>query len=174
MNNDFNKSLEDLENLLEESWNLPIANNKYIINGEKLKNIISDIKLNIPMEMRKAREVLDNKDKLVSKTKEESDAMMDKAKKNAEMMLVKARKSAEGIIEKAKIQAETMVDEQEIMSIAKERAADIVERAKSDAIKMRNVTLSYVDGVLNESQRSLEKALDSVRQARKSYNGDNN
>ena len=81
MNNDFTRSLDELDDLIEESWTLPIANNKYVIDGDKLKSIISDIKLNLPMEMRKSKEILENKEKMLRKSKEESDAMLERAKK---------------------------------------------------------------------------------------------
>lgn len=170
MNNDFTRSVDELDDLLEESWNLPIASNKYIVNGEKLKSIISEIKLNLPMEMRKSREVLENREKMLQKAKEDSDNMVKKAKKTSEMMLLKARKSAETILANARTEAETILNEQDILDIAQKRADDIIDRAKTEAAKMRSVTISYIDNMLNDSQRSLEKAVNAIEQVKKTYN----
>ena len=62
MKNDFVKKLEELEDILDESWNLPLASNKYIVNGEKLKELVSEIKLCLPKEMQKAQIILKTKE----------------------------------------------------------------------------------------------------------------
>lgn len=169
MVSEFNKRLEELEDLLEESWTLPLASNKYIVNGEHLRSIIEALRNSLPSELKKAKEVLDAKDKTAARAKEEAEIMIERAKKNSELMLAKAKKASEEIIENAKAEAEVLVSEQEITAIATERAEKLVEQAKQDAIKMRNVTISYIDGVINEGEKSLGNALNTLNQLKQSY-----
>ncbi len=164
MVSEFNKRLEDLEDLLDESWSLPLANSKYIINGDKLRGIIDALRNNLPAELKKANDILDGKEKFVAKAKEEATITTERAKKNAELMLSKAKASAESIVAQAKQEAEALVDEQEITLIANERAEKIIEQAKQDALKMRKVTLNYVDSILSQSIQAVEAANAAVRQ----------
>lgn len=173
MVSEFNKRLEELEDLLEESWTLPFASNKYIVNGENLRNIIEALKASLPSELKKAKEVLDAKDKTTARAKEEAEITVERAKKNAELMLSKAKKTAEEIVEKARIEAEQLVNEQEITAIANERAEKIVEQAKQDAIKMRDITLNYIDSVITEGEKSLGSALGTLNQLKQSYSNNN-
>lgn len=171
MVSEFNKRLEELDDLLEESWTLPFASNKYIVNGERLRGIIDALKSSLPTELRKAKEVLDTKDKTTARAREEADIMVERAKKNSELMLAKAKKTSETIIENARAEAEELINEQEIIAIANERAENIIEQARQDAIKMRNVTLSYIDGVITEGEKSLGTALTTLNQLKQSYSG---
>ena len=168
-NSDFYRDLEDLEDLMEDAWHIPLVKNKCVVNSERFRDIMDSIRENIPMEMKKSREVLENKDTMLSKVKEDSDTMIEKARSAAENMLVKAKKNADSLIERAKVQAEQLVDEQQIMMIAKERAAEILERAKAEAAKMRENANGYVNGVLTDTSRALTSALSSVEKAKNSY-----
>lgn len=168
MVSEFNKRLEDLEDLLEDSWNLPLANNKFIINGDKLRGIIESLRQQLPSELKKANEVLEARDKTLSRAREEADIMTERAKKNAEILLTKAKKSSDEIVQKAQAEAELLVDETEIMAVANEKAQIMVEQAKQDAIKMRNVAVQYVEGILNDSETSLNNALAAIGQVKKS------
>jgi hypothetical protein len=171
MVSEFNKCLDELENLLEESWTLPLASNKYIVNGNQLRGIIESLRNSLPQELKKAKEVLDAKDKTAARAKEEADIIVERAKKNSELMLSKAKKASEQILENARAEAETLISEQQITTIANERAEQLVEQAKQDAIKMRNVTITYIDGVINESEKSLGTALSTLTQLKQSYSG---
>jgi len=163
---DFYKYLDSLEDLLEESWNLPVANNKYIINGSKYRTLIQELKDNLPIELKNAKDLLVNKEKILEKAKEEAASITDKAQKNAEQLNNKAKNKSEDIIEKARVQQETLIAEQEIMNIARDRATEIVEQAKNDALKMRNMTIQHTDKIIDDSLKSLEHALNTLHNYR--------
>jgi len=173
MANDFNKKLEEIEDFLEDSMSLPFASNKYIVNGDKLKELIDDLRNSLPAELKKAREVLDQKDAMMAKIQSEANVIIDRAKKNAEITLTKAKKAADDHIENARIRAEEMIDEQQITEAANERARQTVEQAKQDAIKMREVTINYLDKIISQSEKSLEASLNTVVQLKKSYTPNN-
>ena len=69
----------------------------------------------------------------------------------------------------AKEEASKLIDEQAILAIAKERAEGIVDRAKNDSVKMRNVTVNYIEGIVNDTYKSLERALNAVEQLKETY-----
>lgn len=170
MSNDFYKTLEEMEDMMEEAARVPFSKTKCILDSEKFFDLLDDLKKNIPEEMKKSKELLENKDTMMNQAKDDSDLMIERAKKAAEQMLMKAKKSSDSIIERAKAQAETMVNEQEVLIVAKERAAEIIEKAKNDSMKMKNMTISYIDDVVTNSERSLQAALTAVQKAKQEYN----
>ncbi len=169
MDNEFFKNIQELEDLLEEAYRLPLSKNKCVVDSGKFFDIIDRIKETLPDEMSRSREVLENKDIMLHKAKEDSNVMLERAKKAAEQMLVKAKKSSDAILARAKEQAAHMTDEQKIMVVAKERAAEIIERAKNDAMRMRNVTISYVDDVIASSEKALGAALNNIQSVKGKY-----
>ena len=58
-NNGFFKTLKELEDIMEEAWNVPFAKNRLMIEEDRLKAIIEELRMSLPIEMRKAQEVLD-------------------------------------------------------------------------------------------------------------------
>lgn len=171
-NNGFLKTLKELEDIMEESVSVPFVKNKLMIDGDRLKEMIEELRLSLPIEMREAQSVLDHREKLLERAEEESTAMVERAKKTSETMLSKARKNAATIIADAKEEAARLIDEQAILSIAKERAEGIVDRAKNDSVKMRNVTVTYIEGIVNDTYKSLERALSAVEQLKETYGDD--
>lgn len=172
MKNDFIKKLDELEDILDESWNLPLASNKYIVNGERLKELISDIKLSLPKEMQKAQIVLKTKEELLQNAKREKDALIKSAKREAEMMIQKAQQASERMEIAAKNQARKILDEQEILKIAEKRAEDIVSKAKRESVKMKKATREYIESILTEPYNALKKATASIEKIKNNYHDD--
>lgn len=173
MASEFYRKLEDLEDLIEDSWTMPIAKNKYIVDGEKFRAIVDALRDSLPAELEKSKEIVANRDNITAKAKEEYETAIERAKKNAEIILTKAKSNAENIIAEAQEEAERLVSEQEITQIANQRAADVVEKARQDAIKMKDVTFSYIDKVISESENSLEGAMNALCRVKQSFSASN-
>ena len=170
MDNDFEKGLQELEDLLEDAWNVPFVKNKMIVDGSKISKCVGELRLRLPGEMKRAKELILNKDNMIQTAQEEAKHMLERAKKNSDLITANARAGAENLMERAKAQAEILVSQQEILRMAQERAEAILEQARNDAIKMRTVTINYVDGALEESARSLQVAMNALEQAKQSLN----
>lgn len=170
MDNDFEKGLQELEDLLEEAWNVPFLKNKMIVDGSKIHKCVSELRLRLPGEMKRAKELIQNKDSMIQTAQEEAKHMLERAKKNSELITANARANAENLMERAKAQVEILVSQQEVLRVAQERADAILEQARNDAIKMRTVTINYVEGALEESSRSLAASMNALEQAKQSLN----
>ena len=173
MSNDFYKTLEEMEDMMEEAAWVPFSKTKCILDSEKFFDLLDDLKKNIPEEMKKSKELLENKDTMMNQAKDDSDLMIERAKKAAEQMLVKAKKNSDAMIERARAQAEALVNEQEIMIIARERAAETVDKAKTETARMRTAAVNYITEILGNSEDQLREALSSVEKAKSQYEGQN-
>ena len=139
-----------------------------IVDGSKIHKSVGELRLRLPGEMKRAKELIQNKDNMILAAQEEAKHMLEKAKKNSDLISANARANAENLLERAKAQVEILVSQQEILRIAQERADAILEQARNDAIKMRKVTLDYVEAALTESARSLQASNNALEQARQS------
>lgn len=170
MDNDFEKSLQALEDFAEESWNVPFLKNKIVVDTGKLQKNIGELRLRLPGEIRRAKELIQNRDTMIRAAQEEAKQMLEKAKKNADLISANARAAAESLLERAKAQADQMISEQEITRAAQEMANAITEQARNDAIKIRTVTVNYVESSLDESARALQASVNALAQAKQSLN----
>ncbi|MBP3300857.1 MAG: hypothetical protein J6M34_05075 [Clostridia bacterium] len=166
MDNDFEKGLQELEDLLEDAWNVAFLKNKMIVDGAKIGKCVSELRLRLPGEIKRARELIQNKDTMIQTAQEEAKQMLERAKKSADLINANARANAESLLERAKAQAEEMVNQQEILRVANERANAILEQARNDAINMRTATINYVENAMTESARSLQVSMNALEQAR--------
>ena len=168
MDNDFEKGLQELEDLLEDAWNVAFLKNKMIVDGAKITKCVGELRLRLPGEMKRARELIQNKDAMIQAAQEEAKQMLERAKKSADLINANARANAESLMERAKAQAEVLISQQEVLRLAQERAAAMVEQARNDSINMRTATINYVDNALTESARSLQASMVALEQAKQS------
>ncbi len=170
MANDVSKDLDELEDLVEEAFHIPLTK-KVLLDESRFLDLIDNIRQNLPIELKKAKEVLDNKEMMMNRVKEDSEIMKEKAKKAAEQMLVKAKNNSDAMKARAKAEAEALVNEQEIMIIARERAAETIDKSKTEAARMRTAAVNYITELLSNSETQLRDALSSVEKAKNQYEG---
>ncbi len=168
MDNDFEKGLQELEDLLEDAWNVPLVKNRLIVDSSKIHKCVGELRLRLPGEMKRAKELIQNKDNMIQAAQTEARNMLERAKKSAESIEANAKAQAETLLERAKARAEIMISQEEVLRQAEERAQAILEQARNDAIKMRTVTVNYVEGALEESARSLSISMNAIEQAKQS------
>lgn len=136
--------LEDLLNELDEmvtsAMALPMTNGKCVIGREKAKELIEDLRTNLPKEVQQAKAVVEERNDIVAKAKEE----------------------AAEIIEKAQQQADALVEESEITKLATEKATEMLTLAQAKAKELKQAASDYAEEVLTGMEETLAKSLQEV------------
>ena len=136
--------LETLEDILERSKSVPFTE-KTIVDKEEVLEIIKDIRLKLPDELKQAKWI-----------KEERARILDEA-----------QKEADGIVREAENRIISMIDEHEITKKAYEQKNKIIENANEMAREISNGTKAYADSILAGIQVTLEDALKTIENNRK-------
>ena len=136
--------LETLEDLLEKSRNMPFTN-KGIVDKEEMLDIIKEIRLKLPDELKQAKWV----------------------KEERQRILVEAQKEAEDIIKEAENRIISMIDEHEITKKAYEKKVEIIETANEMSREISKGTKDYADNLLAGIEVALEDALKVIQNNRK-------
>ena len=136
--------LERLEDIMEKSRNVPFSN-KCIVDKEEILDIIKEIRLKLPEEIKQAKWV----------------------KEERQRILVEAQKEADGIIKEAENRIISMIDEHEITRKAYEKKVEIIETANEMSREIKTGTEEYADGVLAGIEVALEDALKVIKNNRK-------
>lgn len=141
---DFNDVLYEIEEMVEEAFNVPLSGGKCLVKGEELRSLVEELRLNLPIEMKKALNILAERDRILEKAKKEHDAKIAAAESKAQYLLNNDR-------------------------ITKQAAADaaaIVKNAEEEAAKIKKAAQDYVEISLRKAEETLTQSVASIKQAR--------
>jgi vacuolar-type H+-ATPase subunit H len=132
--------IDRLEELFNDAKAVPFTHN-VVVDEDRMLEIIDQMRIVIPDEVKKAQQVLAQRDRFLAQAQEEADRT-----------IVLAREKAEQIAAKDNIVIE-----------AQRRAEQILAQARADAEATRRDADDYVVDTLVQLQDSLEKVLNQVR-----------
>ena len=135
--------LETLEDILENSKGLPFTN-KTMVDKEELLEIIKEIRIKLPDELKQAKWV----------------------KEERQRILAEAQKEADGIVKEAENRIIAMIDEHEITRKAYEQKAEIIETANEMSREISKGTKDYADSILQNIEVTLQNALETIQNNR--------
>ena len=136
--------LENLEEILESGSKVPFST-KVMVDAGELRDIIEEIRLKLPDELKQAKWI----------------------KEERQRILVEAQNEADDIIKEAENRIISMIDEHEITKKAYEKKVEIIETANEMSREIKSGTEEYADGVLAGIEVALEDALKVIKNNRK-------
>jgi len=135
--------LDHLEDGIERAVTVPFSN-KSLMDKEDLLEIIKEIRLKLPDDLKQAEWIKEEKQKILEKANEE----------------------AKLIIRDAEKRTNEMVNDHEITKNAYMKANNIIESAQRSAKEIKNGTKQYADQILNKIEEILLDTLEVVRRNR--------
>ena len=132
--------IDRLEELFNQSKPFPLTRN-VMVDEDKMLDIIDQMRIAIPEEVKKAQQILAQKDRVMAQAQEE----------------------ANRTLEIARQKAEDLVHRDMIVVEAQRRAEQIVSQARLDAEATRREADNYVVDALTHLQNELERLSNQVR-----------
>lgn len=129
--------LSELEDILDSASARPFSN-KIAVNKDELFEIISDIRLNLPGEIKQAQRIADSCEKIIND----------------------AKNKAKDIVKESEERCERLISEHEIVKKAKEEAVLITDDAKNMSREMRLASVEYADNILARTEEAIRETLD--------------
>ena len=136
--------LEAIEEMLGRSANIPLTK-KSLVDKDELLSVISEIRMKLPDELKQAKWVKEERQKI----------------------LVDAQKEANQLIKEAENRIIAMIDEHEITRKAYEQKAEIIETANEMYREMCKGTKEYADNILEKVEGVLQDALKTIENNRR-------
>lgn len=132
--------VDRLEELLNQSRPLPFTHN-VIVDEDRMLDLIDQMRVAIPEEVKKAQQLLAQKDRILAQAQEE-----------ANRTLTIAREKSEQLVER-----------DAIVQAAQARAEQIVAQARLDVESTRHEADDYVLETLTRLEIELDRSLSQVR-----------
>ena len=115
-----------------------------MIDAEKVRALVDELRLNMPSEIKQARGIVADRADIITKAKVEAD----------------------GIVRTAEEKANALVAQQEITKLAQEKAAEIISAAQTKSREMRKAAQDFVDEIMRRADDGLTANLAEVRKTR--------
>ena len=164
--------LDMLDELLDRAWNLPLSGGRCVIDAEKVREMVDDIRLNLPDEIKQAKAIVKDRTEILSSAKSEAEAIVRKAEERARVMIAQ-----DEVMKQAQAKAAPPAQEQkpkkekprrpggtkelEKQVAAAERAvAKAEERQYELSLKAEEVASNYLElQKVYEEQKALEEEI---------------
>lgn len=137
--------LNELEEILDESWNLPLFKGKVFVDVERIKENFEKIRESLPDEIRQAKAIVADRAQIIEDAKTESST----------------------IIKVAQEKARNILSHDELVKRAEETSESIISEAKIKARDMKKATNEYVEELMKKTDDVLMNSITELRQARK-------
>ncbi|NMB03113.1 MAG: hypothetical protein GX978_01020 [Tissierellia bacterium] len=142
--------IEDFTQKIEATPNM-LMTKKVLIERDELESLLTNIQTFLPDEMKHAKWI-----------KEEREKIFADANAEAEEIVLEAKKKERMIIAEAKAQFESMVNENEILHEAQERANELLNQAREEARSVRLSSYQYSEDLMLDMQESFQKKLSEI------------
>lgn len=136
--------MDDLEDIMEASWHVPMSGGKTVIDAGEVKRILEDIRLQLPKEIIQARKIIDDRTKIIDEAKQE----------------------AQNIIKVSEEKIRLMIEKSEIVKNAQTSANNIILEATKQSKEMKLSASKYAQDVMKQLDEIVTSNLTEIRRAR--------
>lgn len=136
--------LEMLDEIIDSGVKIP--GKKSVLDADKLRAVVDDIRLNLPTEIKQAKGIVADRAEIITD----------------------AKKTADNMIRAAEERAKAMVAQEEITQLAQAKASEIISTAQVKSREMRKAAQDFVDDLMARADAGLTANLVEVRKARAS------
>jgi uncharacterized protein YnzC (UPF0291/DUF896 family) len=131
--------IDRLEELFNQSKSIPLTRN-VMVDEDRMLDIIDQMRIAIPEEVKKAQQLLGQRDRVLAQAQEEANRTLELARQKADQLVSKEMVAQE----------------------ASRRAEQILAQARTDAENIRIDADDYVLDSLNQLQAELERITNQV------------
>jgi len=132
--------VDRLEELLDRGWRLPLSS-KVVVDEDTFLNIVDQMRISVPQEIKQAREVREERDRYVGQAHEE----------------------ARRIIAQAREDATRHLDSHRLREAAEAEAEAILKRAEEAAARIRTGADEYAEARLRDLGEHVAKMQEVIR-----------
>jgi cell division septum initiation protein DivIVA len=132
--------VDRLEELFNESRNVPFTHS-VIVDEDRMLDIIDQMRVSIPEEIKKAQQLLAQRDRILAQAQEEANRTLQLAREKSEQM----------------------VDRDSVSQAAHARSEQIVAQGRAEAERQKMDADDYVMETLQRLEDEMEKVLSQVR-----------
>ncbi len=138
-------TIEIMEDLLDSAMRIPLSNGKCVVDAERFQELLGDMRLSLPTELKQAKNLLNDRRNI----------------------LYIAKKEAEDTVRLAEERAKKILDQDELVRQAQAKANEIMTQAHTQAREVKRAANDFVEQKLTEVENNLIQNLNEIRETKK-------
>ena len=143
----------EIEEYIDSCKFQPLSNSKIIVNKEEMEELLVELRLRVPEEIKKYQKIISQQDAILADAKSQAETLITEAKVQTEEML-----SDNEIMQQAYAKANALVQD------AQNQADIIVNNAVADADQIRGNAIRYTDEMLASLETIITRSLDTAEE----------
>ena len=142
----------EIEEYIESCKFQPLSNTKILVNKEELEELLVELRLRIPDEIKKYQKIISNQDAILNEARAQADAMVAEATAQTNELV-----NEQEIMQKAYAEANRVVED------AQAQAQAIIDEAVNEANGIRQASINYTDDMLNSLQTIITHSMEGAQ-----------
>jgi hypothetical protein len=143
--------IEEIEEYVESCKYQPLSTTKIVVNKEELEELLRELRLKTPDEIKRYQKIISNKD-----------AILADAQAKAESVIAEAEATAQEMVSQHEVMQRAYAQANETVNQAQTQAQSILDAATTDANNIRLSAISYTDDMLANMSQIMETTLSDV------------
>lgn len=145
--------INEMEEYIDNCKFQPLSSTKIIVVKEEMEELISELRLKTPEEIKKYQKIIANKE-----------AILNDAKERAEAMIAEATAHITELVSEHEIMQQAYKQANDVVAQAKVQAQQIVNSATEDANNIRLGAVAYTDETLENVQGILTSGMSAFQE----------
>lgn len=141
---DVQRLLDMLYGMIDEAKSAAFSSDKCVISRDEALDLLDGIRAKLPLELKKARELIAARSEYVAG----------------------AKKEVEKMLRQAELDAKVIVSESETIQLARQKSSEIVRRAEERTRELYHVANTYTEDALRRTEEAIQMALSEVQESR--------
>ena len=148
--------IEEIEEYIDRDCKFqPLSTTKIIVNKEHLEELLRELRLKTPDEIKRYQKIIANRDAILADAQAKADAMIEEAQVQTTELV-----SEHEIMQQAYAQAN------EVVTMASKQAQEILDNATIEANNVKSAAMQYMDDMLAHLENIISS---STQQASANY-----
>lgn len=138
----------EIEEYIDSCKYQPLSNSKILVNKEEMEELLVELRLRVPDEIKKYQKIISQQDAILADAKNQADSMIQDAKQQTEEMI-----SENEIMQQAYAKANELVQQ------AQAQADQILANATAESNNMKINAIQYTDSILASIETLMSHSL---------------
>lgn len=144
--------ISEIEEYIDSCKFQPLSNTKILVNKEELEELLVELRLRVPDEIKKYQKIISNQD-----------AILNEARMQADAMLANANAQTNELVNEHEIMQQACASANQVVEDAQMQAQAIIDRAVEDANSIRQSAINYTDDMLRSLQTIITHSMEGAQ-----------
>ena len=155
--------ISEIEEYIDSCRFQALSNSKIIVNKEELEELLVELRLRIPDEIKKYQKIISQQETILGEARSQADEMLEDAKRQADSMVAQASEQTSEMINEHEIMQRAYAHANEVVEQAQAQAQAIVDAAVNDANNIRQSSTQYTDDMLRSLQTIINHTMEGAK-----------